>query len=99
MADVVVIGGGVGGLGTALALSRVGGHHVTVIERDHAPLPDNPDDAFTNWGRRGAPQTRHSHAFLARLRNLLRDRAPDVLERLLAAGATELRFAERPPPT
>ena len=30
------------------------------------------------------------------LRNLLRDRYPDVLEDLLAAGATEIRFADEP---
>jgi 2-polyprenyl-6-methoxyphenol hydroxylase-like FAD-dependent oxidoreductase len=99
MPDVVVIGGGVAGLGTALALSRSGGHHVTVVERDDAPLPETADEAFSQWKRRGAPQTHHSHAFLARLRNLLRDRAPDVLEALLAEGATELRFTERMPPT
>ncbi len=45
------------------------------------------------------PQVRHSHAFLARLRNLLRDRHPDVLAALLDAGATELRFAEGMPET
>ena len=42
---------------------------------------------------------RHSHAFLARLRNVLRDRHPDVLAALLEAGATELRFAEGMPDT
>jgi 2-polyprenyl-6-methoxyphenol hydroxylase-like FAD-dependent oxidoreductase len=36
---------------------------------------------------------------LARLRNLLRDEAPDVLQALFDAGATELRFAENMPPT
>ena len=57
------------------------------------------DYAFDEWHRKGAPQVYHSHAFLARLRNLLRDRAPDVLARLLAEGATELRFAETLPAT
>src|SRR4051812_3297902 len=99
MSDVVIIGGGVAGLGTALALSRSGDHRITVLERDRAPLPDTADEAFSEWKRRGAPQTRHSHAFLARLRNLLRDRAPDVLDALLEAGATELRFTERMPDT
>lgn len=93
---VVVIGAGVGGLGSALALSRAG-HRVTILERDATPTPTDPDSAF-EWDRRGAPQVRHSHALLARLHNLLRDRYPDVLERLLAAGATELRFCEHLPP-
>jgi 2-polyprenyl-6-methoxyphenol hydroxylase-like FAD-dependent oxidoreductase len=93
---VVVVGAGVAGLGTALSLSRAG-HRVTIVERDPTPLPATADAAF-EWDRRGAPQVRHSHALLARLRNLLRDRYPDVLERLLAAGATEIRFCDNPPP-
>lgn len=95
VAHVLVVGGGVGGLGTALALSR-SGHEVTVIERDDTPPPDDADAAF-DWNRRGAPQVRHSHAFLARLRNLLRDRHPDVLAALLDAGATELDFIDMLP--
>src|SRR3954449_2915193 len=93
----VVIGAGVGGLGSALALSRAG-HEVTVVERDHTPLPHDPDEAF-EWDRRGAPQVRHSHAMLARLRNLLRDRYPDVLEALFAAGVTEWPLTTDMPPT
>jgi 2-polyprenyl-6-methoxyphenol hydroxylase-like FAD-dependent oxidoreductase len=90
MSRVVVLGAGVGGLATALAFGRAG-HDVVVLERDATPLPADPHAAFT-WDRRGAPQVRHSHAFLARLRNLLRDRYPDVLADLLAAGATEIDF-------
>ena len=94
---VVIVGGGVAGLGSALELGRAG-HDVTVLERDPTPLPADPHAAF-EWDRRGAPQVRHSHAFLARLRNLLRDHHPDVLAALLDAGATELRFTENLPPT
>lgn len=94
---VVVVGGGIAGLGSALALSRAG-HQVTVIERDPTPLPATAEEAF-EWDRRGAPQVRHSHAFLGRLRTLLRDRHPDVLAALLAAGATEVRFGADLPAT
>jgi flavin-dependent dehydrogenase len=96
MDELVVVGGGVAGLGAALALAR-SGHPVTVLERDKGRLPDSPDHAFEQWDRHGAPQFWHSHGFLARLRNLLRDRAPDVLAALLEAGATELRFTDRLP--
>jgi 2-polyprenyl-6-methoxyphenol hydroxylase-like FAD-dependent oxidoreductase len=96
--DVVVIGGGVAGLGAAMTLADAG-FDVTVVERDEVTLPATPDDAFDSWPRRGAPQVRHSHAFLALLRNLLRDRHPALLSDLLAAGATELRFTERLPDT
>jgi 2-polyprenyl-6-methoxyphenol hydroxylase-like FAD-dependent oxidoreductase len=97
MASVVVIGGGVAGLSAALTLSR-GGHSVTVVERDDTPMPPSADEAFL-WDRRGAPQVRHSHAFLARLHMILRTSYPDVLADLLAAGATEIRFGTDLPPT
>ena len=91
---VVVIGGSVAGLGVALALSGRG-HRVTILEGDATPLPESHTEAFTQWKRRGSPQTRHSHALLARLRNLIRDHAPDLLGKLVACGAEELRFTDR----
>ena len=91
---VVVIGGSVAGLGVALALSGRG-HRVTILEADATPLPESPEGAFERWRRRGSPQTRHSHALLARLRNLIRTHAPALLEKLLACGAEELRFTDR----
>ena len=94
--DIVVIGAGVTGMSTALAMARAG-RSVTLVERDAGQLPDTVEHAFEGWERRGVPQARHSHAFLARLRNLLRDRAPDVLAALLEAGVTEMRFTERMP--
>ncbi len=84
-------------MGSALALARQG-HDVTVFERDDTPMPESAEEAF-EWDRRGAPQVRHSHAFLARLRNMLRDDYPDVYAALLAEGATEMRFGDDLPPT
>jgi len=90
---VVVIGGSVAGLGAALALSARG-HRVTILESDAAPMPDSHVLAFEQWERRGSPQTRHSHALLARLRNLIRDHAPELLDKLRACGADELPFTD-----
>lgn len=93
----LIVGGSIAGLAAALALAG-SGRRVTLLERDPAPLPATPLEAFESWQRPGAPQTRHAHAFLSRLRNLLRERAPELLAGLLAAGAEELRFGEMLPP-
>ena len=94
---MAVVGGGVAGLGAALALARRG-HTVTVFERDDTPMPHSADEAF-DWDRRGAPQVRHSHAFLARLVGLLKTDYPDIYQQLLDEGATEMRFGEDLPAT
>jgi 2-polyprenyl-6-methoxyphenol hydroxylase-like FAD-dependent oxidoreductase len=91
--QTLVIGGSVAGLATALALAQ-DGRRVTLLERDAAQPPASPALAFEQWDRRGSAQTRQSHAFLARLHNLLRDRAPDLLAALFAAGAERLRFRD-----
>jgi len=94
--DVIVIGGGITGLAAALVLSARGAR-VTLLERDPEPDSATANDAFERWKRTGAPQVRHSHVFLGRLRNLLRDQHPDLLQALLDAGAHELRALEHPP--
>jgi len=64
MARIVVIGGGFGGLTTALLLGR-DGHQVTVLERD-PDEPGEPAAAFDRWARRGVPQFRLPHVFIPR---------------------------------
>lgn len=89
---VAIVGAGVSGLGAAINLAHAG-HDVVVLERDATPLPKSADEAF-EWNRRGAPQVRHSHAFLARGRNLIRDRLPEVRSALLDAGVTEVSWTD-----
>ena len=88
---VVVIGAGMAGLWAAMALAGPG-REVLVLDRDPPPPPGGPDTVFEEWRRRGVGHLRHSHAFLARLRTLVRDRHPALLEALLAAGVRELGF-------
>lgn len=96
--EIVVIGGSIAGLATSLAL-RSAGHHVHVLESDSIDDFDTPLEAFERWDRRGSPQARHAHAFLARLHKLIKEHAPILLERLLEAGAEELLFTDRIPAT
>lgn len=86
--DVVVIGGGVGGLAAALAVSRAG-HRVTMLERDPLPADADPEEAFVSE-RAGAPQAHQTHGFLARVVVELREHLPDVLDALIAAGGHTL---------
>ncbi|MDP6377599.1 MAG: FAD-dependent oxidoreductase [Pseudomonadales bacterium] len=91
--QIVVIGGSVAGLITSLALAR-DGHQVTVLEKDPTPLTASPAEAGEHWKRQGAPQAMHSHAFLGRMHNMIRDREPELLKTLLEHGAEELTFQD-----
>jgi 2-polyprenyl-6-methoxyphenol hydroxylase and related FAD-dependent oxidoreductases len=86
---VVVIGAGMAGLWTALELAPAG-WEVVLLEKDPPPPEGDPDAAFEAWRRRGVGQLRHSHAFLSRLRIMIRDRHPALLAALKAAGCRDL---------
>lgn len=86
MQHVLVIGGGICGLATALGFARAG-RRVTIIDREPPPPTTEPHEAFALWTRASVPQARQGHFFYARTRNVLHERAPDVLERLVACGA------------
>jgi 2-polyprenyl-6-methoxyphenol hydroxylase-like FAD-dependent oxidoreductase len=90
---IVIVGSGIAGMCTALALARRG-FEVTVLERDSAPPEGDADKAFFEWPRRGASQFRHPHAFLGLMCNLLEENYPDLLEDFYAAGARRLTFRE-----
>lgn len=96
---VLVLGGGLAGLATALFLARRG-QPVDLLERDRSAIPTGVRAAAT-WHRGTVPQNAHSHAFLARFRQLLAAEAPDVLAALQAVGVREIPLrppASVPPP-
>jgi flavin-dependent dehydrogenase len=105
MAEVIVIGSGIAGLGGSLLLAR-DGHRVRLLERDPAPPPGGADDAWVGWDRKGVNQFRMLHFFLARFREIAETELPDVVAEMEAAGALfvnpvagmpeALRGAERP---
>lgn len=98
---IAIIGAGIAGLATGLALQQEG-REVILIDKD-APPPTSPDQsdadfAFKEWQRKGVTHLRHSHAFLARLYKIIRDDYPDLLTALLNAGCRELTFEDMLPP-
>lgn len=100
-APVVVLGASIGGLCTALFLARAG-CAVTIVDRDAATATPR---LRTIGGqrdlpvRRSTPQAAHSHIFLAGLRSLLMQRAPDVLRAMLADGVREIPMRDGAPST
>src|SRR3954452_1877776 len=98
MAAIVVLGGGVGGLVTALVLSR-DGHDVVVLERDPAPVPDSPGAAWDDWRRQGVAQFRQAHYLQSRGTRVIESELPDVRDALLAAGAFSFDVLGSAPPS
>jgi 2-polyprenyl-6-methoxyphenol hydroxylase-like FAD-dependent oxidoreductase len=96
MADVVVTGGGMGGLVTAMLLAK-DGHAVTVLERDPAPAPESPDEAWGDWERKGVNQFRMIHLFLPCFRMLVERELPEVAAALDAAGGLRFNFVADAP--
>ncbi len=85
MANILVMGGGMGGLTSALLLAG-DGHDVTVLERDPSPPPAGGDEAWDSWERKGVNQFRMIHFFLPRFRQILEAELPAVVEALDADG-------------
>lgn len=85
MAKILVLGGGVVGLSTAMMLERAG-HAVTVLERDPEPLPSSAEDAWGAWERRGVGQFRQPHYLHPAGRLVLETDLPEVKTALLDAG-------------
>ncbi|MCX5582486.1 NAD(P)-binding protein [Streptomyces erythrochromogenes] len=100
MAHVLVIGGGVGGLATALLAARRG-HTAELFERDTRAPGTALDRDFFGWRRPTVPQAVQPHALLGAARNVLRDDLPDVYAEMLRLGARERHeldwFEVRPP--
>lgn len=89
MDEIVVVGGGVVGLGLGMMLAR-DDHAVTVLERDDQPAPEEAEEAWTNWERKGVNQFRLPHLFLSRYRQIIERELPEVAATLDKDGA--LRF-------
>ena len=98
MSKVIVLGGGLCGLASALMLAR-DGHEVTVLERDPAPVPESPERAWEAWERQGVGQFRQAHYMQPRGHHVLREELPDVVAALREAGAAELAWGRMLPPT
>lgn len=89
MSNVVVIGGGPTGLTAAMKFAGAGAS-VTVLERDPAPMPDSPTDAWEQWERRAVPQFRQIHYLQPGGRWTLEEHLPQVIDELWGVGAIEL---------
>lgn len=94
---VLFAGGGVCGLATAMMLAR-DGHEVTVLERDPQDVPDSIEAAWAGWERKGVAQFHQAHNLFSRVRLILTDELPDVLEAFERAGAYRFDMVAGLPP-
>jgi glycine/D-amino acid oxidase-like deaminating enzyme len=93
---IAIVGGDAAGLIAALLLARAA-HQVQVLDQDHlAPAADleAAADAAFRWT---APQIVQPHIIMARCREFLRERLPDVYTALVAAGVAEAPLASQMP--
>jgi 2-polyprenyl-6-methoxyphenol hydroxylase-like FAD-dependent oxidoreductase len=97
VSNIVVCGGSVIGLTTAMLLAR-DGHDVTVLERDPAEVPESWDDAWSSWARTGVPQFHQPHNLFPRYRQVLEEELPDVFAGLIEHGGTWVDFLGNLPP-
>ena len=93
---VTIVGSGMCGMFTGLALDRRG-FDVTIIERDVPPPDCSANEAFFSWQRKGVAQFRHPHAFLGLMCSVLEENYPDLLERFFEAGARKVSFEDSIP--
>lgn len=91
MPDVIVVGGAVAGLATALFAARAGSS-VLLLEGDAHPAPPDVQHSLNAWNRPGVPQLGQGHSIHGLARSTLMECAPDVLRDLLAVGVVERRF-------
>jgi glycine/D-amino acid oxidase-like deaminating enzyme len=93
----VIIGGGAAGCFTSLLLARAG-HRVTLLERDRLAVHPDVETAAAHAFRPTAPQIVQPHIIMARCRELVAQRLPDVYEGLLEAGVQEAPLRTQIPP-
>lgn len=78
---VAIIGSGPVGMTAAMLLGRQG-HSTVLVDRDPGPTDSG------GWERVGVMQFQLPHGFRPQCRSLLGERLPDVLDAVIAAGAT-----------
>jgi hypothetical protein len=94
MPRIVIVGGGIVGLSTAMMLAKQG-HEVIVLERDGGSMPGSPDEAWQGWDRRGVAQFRQPHYLHPAGRQILDAGLPEVTEALhcfRSADGTDPQF-------
>ena len=97
MGRVVVLGGGMIGQCTAMMLADQG-CDVTVLERDDAPVPSSPGEAWQAWDRPGVAQFRQPHYLHSAGAQILESQLPDVWESLAQAQLARFSSLDIMPP-
>jgi glycine/D-amino acid oxidase-like deaminating enzyme len=98
VAEIVICGGSVIGLSTAMLLAGEG-HEVTVLEADPTAVPDDPASAWGRSDRHGVAQFHQPHNLFARARQVMDDDLSGLTDALLEAGGIIIDPMAALPPT
>ncbi len=98
MGRIVVCGGGVIGLCSAMMLAR-DGHDVILLEGDPDLRPAVPAEAFGAWTRKGVAQFVQPHNLFTRFHRICEEELPGLADRMLAAGCVWVDLLDVLPPT
>jgi 2-polyprenyl-6-methoxyphenol hydroxylase-like FAD-dependent oxidoreductase len=94
---IVIAGGSVAGLATALGLARQG-RTVLVLERGGPPPEGPPGVVAQRWQRPAVPGWRHAHTLTSLGVSVLRRCAPEMLAAAVEAGGVVLDLLQAMPP-
>ena len=85
---IVIIGASAAGCLASLLLARAG-HEIVLLEKDRLELAPDVESAAASAFRASAPHIVQPHLIMARCRQLVIERLPDVYEQLIRAGVVE----------
>ncbi|MET1256296.1 hypothetical protein [Aliikangiella maris] len=97
MENIIIAGGGIAGLVSAICLSKLN-CHILVIERDQEKDERlNNVNIFESWKRKGVPQFKHNHTYLLSMYKFFSNEHPELVSEFKKHGVNLYHINEMLP--